>query len=288
MKGACVTEGFSGWVDGLGGLVPGSHVAVLTDRMGVGVEGRLAGLELRDTLLVLRVGPVAGLVFLFRKPLALGTVVSQVLSTGTGGLNLDGCRVSTGGEVLSVSTSDPFHKADGTQLWNATSSGAIERGQHVAGRWPPNVLLVHGPGCVPLGTRSVKGSGPTASGFDRYNRANATQGYRPGEYQRGPVAAPASRLGEDGLESVPVWQCEPGCPVGLLDGQSGSISASFRPGNRMVQHEDGVIIGRFPTRSEGAERTGIGYGDSGGASRFYPQFGSEVDLRAWLTRLVGG
>jgi len=279
-----VTDSHPGWASDLGSLQPGAHVAVFTDRIDVGIEGRLAGLELRDSLLVLRVGPSAGLVLLFRMPLALGTVVSQVLSTGTGGLNVGACRVAhvtiNGGNLADNPHLRETKERAAPQVTGFGREGDVTALTSQAGRWPPNVLLVHGPGCVPLGTRSVKGSGPTPSGFDRYNRANATQGYRPGEYQRGPVAAPASRLGEDGLESVPVWQCEPGCPVGLLDGQSGELPTGGPKGR--------------PSDSQGFTRGGSGaatqpaYPDAGGASRFYPQFASEGELRAWLTRLVGG
>lgn len=55
---------------------------------------------------------------------------------------------------------------------------------------------------------------------------------------------------EDGQEAIPAWECVSACPVGLLDGQSG------------------------------------GYGDSGGASRFFPQLRDEDELLAWLTRLT--
>lgn len=128
-------------------LLAGQHVCVLGDRPNMAGVGRRHGLELRDTLLVLSVtGP--SFAFLFRKELA-GTVAENVLRYGTGGLWIDGCRISTEGERLSISRSDPFHKKDGTQLWNPTSSGVVERTQHQQGRWPTNLVLVHAPECRP-------------------------------------------------------------------------------------------------------------------------------------------
>jgi len=44
----------------------------------VGIEGRLAGLEFRDTILVLRSGPSSGFVFLFRVPFT-GTVAEEIV-----------------------------------------------------------------------------------------------------------------------------------------------------------------------------------------------------------------
>lgn len=84
----------------------------------VGIDGRMAGLELRDTLLVLRPGPRVGFVLLFRKRLSESGVVGQVLATGTGGINIEACRVRR----------------------NAT---ATKR------RWPSNVVIVHDRDCRP-------------------------------------------------------------------------------------------------------------------------------------------
>lgn len=117
---------------------PGSHVAVLAGRSAVGVEGRLLGLELRDTLLVLRAGPTVGFVFLFRVPLTEPTVAEQTLRTGTGGLNIGACRVGTESTRRQNKAEMGYH---GGNLPETYSTGSE------SGRWPPNVLFVHGPGC---------------------------------------------------------------------------------------------------------------------------------------------
>ena len=87
-------------------------------------------------------------IHVLRKPCSEGTVAANVLKWGTGGLNVDGCRIGTGGERLSCSRADPYHAADGSQrTWNPTSTKGIEREQHSAGRWPANVILQHLAGC---------------------------------------------------------------------------------------------------------------------------------------------
>lgn len=64
--------------------------------------------------------------WLVRKPLAAKNTVTQVLSTGTGALNIDSARVPlTEHDNLSDSTTNP------------------------KGRWPANFLVSHGPSCSP-------------------------------------------------------------------------------------------------------------------------------------------
>ena len=73
-----------------------------------------------------------------RKPLA-GSVAQTVLRYGTGGLNIDGCRIgpaftSVGGNNFSV-----WRDAEGRT--DLPPSHAIPSAQQVSGRWPTNVIL---------------------------------------------------------------------------------------------------------------------------------------------------
>ena len=66
----------------------------------------------------------------------------------------------------------------------------------------------------------------------------------------------------DGLETVEAWQCVEGCPVRLLDAQSGERPTGG-PGITNadnIKREWGGLNGTFQS---------IGYGDTGGASRFF-------------------
>ena len=71
-----------------------------------------------------------------RKPL-VGTVAENVLQHGTGGINVDGCRVGTGGGTAKGSKP----QGDGRGIYGAGLHGACEITQLNAGRWPAN--LVH-------------------------------------------------------------------------------------------------------------------------------------------------
>ena len=79
-------------------------------------------------------------ILLVRKPLE-GTVASNVLKWGTGGLNIDGCRVETteslsGGAYAKTST----ERHDGNDSWRFKPGQAGEYIQP-SGRWPANVIL---------------------------------------------------------------------------------------------------------------------------------------------------
>lgn len=74
---------------------------------------------------------------LARKPIE-GTVAANVLKWGTGGLNVDGCRV--GDEIIDNTGADPlrfkaFKEQDGTDRSTFTPNGKIS-----VGRWPANVI----------------------------------------------------------------------------------------------------------------------------------------------------
>jgi DNA modification methylase len=75
-----------------------------------------------------------------RKPLA-GTVAANVLTYGTGALNIDGCRVGTTVETWPKSRARPNNSRDMHHDYTGGGSHTAETGDAPAGRWPPNVLL---------------------------------------------------------------------------------------------------------------------------------------------------
>jgi hypothetical protein len=182
-------------------------------------------------------------VIVARKPL-IGTVAQNVLEHGTGALNIDGCRVGT--DRL------PEIRAGQARL------GTFERSDMVTperiGRWPPNLLLQHADGCRQVGEKRVE-----------TGTAHRTRGG--GNTFGGSIAKPPlddlTYADADGKETVAAWICEPGCPVKELDAQSGERTSGSR---------------------NAGEYGGLGYqgwtdvpmpainGDTGTASRFYPQF----------------
>lgn len=196
-------------------------------------------------------------IHLLRKPLSEGTVAANVLAHGTGALNIDASRIATADSLDGGASTTTRASQKGNEGWTrpwmedewAREAHAARVRQNVAkaealGRWPSNLILEHDEGCRCVGTKKVKGTPPTPSGFDRYNAANADLGYRPNTYEKGAPPPPPSRLDADGKETVAAWQCIPGCPVASLNAQSGI------------------------TRSEGETESG-----RTGASRFYKQVG---------------
>jgi len=138
-------------------------------------------------------------IILARRPLA-GTVAANVLEHGAGALNVDGCRVETGGETLAVPYSDPANRtgivgaamqpAGGVTRQHAAQAESIERTNRL-GRWPANTVLVHPPhcdgdrngrGCVEgcpvgeMGRQSGEGVSTSAVGVRRAGRSGGIMG----------------------------------------------------------------------------------------------------------------
>lgn len=204
-------------------------------------------------------------IHVLRKPLSEGTVASNTLKYGVSGLNIDACRIGTGGEVLSCSRADPYHAADGTQrTWNPTSTRGIDRVQHRAGRWPANLILQHLGGCRSEGTRKVKGQNPKYVNEGRGSKAKGIYGALPSR----PAHTGIGHADEDGNETVDNWICAQGCPVKALDAQSGECPSwgvthqPKRSGYSYRSDDDGgTHVYRPP--------------DTGGASRYFKQVGRE-------------
>jgi site-specific DNA-methyltransferase (adenine-specific) len=79
---------------------------------------------------------------LARKPLSEGTVAKNVLKWGTGGINVDGCRVNPGEAVPGGGKSkrgNGYNYSEGEAPANAQP--------HMHGRFPANLVLSHAPEC---------------------------------------------------------------------------------------------------------------------------------------------
>ena len=147
-------------------LKPGGHIAAFGGtrtwhRLAVAIED--AGFEMRDSLAWLygsgfpkshNVGKSTGAVefdgwgtalkpafepiVLARKPLAEKTVARNVLTHGTGAINIDGCRVK--GEPIEIHARTG--NMTGANSMAGVSTGSTGTGEfRTDGRWPANVLL---------------------------------------------------------------------------------------------------------------------------------------------------
>jgi site-specific DNA-methyltransferase (adenine-specific) len=171
-----------------------------------------------------------------RKPLD-GTVASNVLTWGTGALNINGTRVGQpdgfGGGAKATSGFVDGYEGDG---FVASTQG----------RWPANTIITHSPDCEQVGTRTdditLNGEG----------NDNLFEGNFGGGHDQSPRTS-----------TTPVWRCAPGCPAAELDVQSG-VSTS-RVGKPRGTAKKGLFV-----NSE-FNAVGTEHSDTGGASRFFTQ-----------------
>ncbi len=148
------------------------------------------------------------------------------------------------------------------------------------GRWPTNLVLVHGPGCRCLGT--VKAKGTSISGKSTAIRRTGVHAQAGGHQTIGRVQPVFGYSDANGLETVPAWDCQPDCPVRVMDEQSAERGVHSAGAARVYGSPNkaglfGLGGGKTPR-----------LGDAGGASRFYPQFTDLAGALDWLSRLVNG
>ena len=201
-----------------------------------------------------------------RKPLSEGTVAANVIVHGCGAINIDGCRIKS----LDQSDAPLSHDhGRGMGYHGAKDHGPCGRTPLFAGRWPANLILVHKPGCRQDGTRQVKGQNPQykAHGKGGTRQVYGFAGSRPAQIGIGHADA-------DGMETTLDWNCTPGCPVSGLDNQTGVLtSGSVKPGYSRGNNDSYFARDRLEDQNLPAENGTqlTGYGDSGGASRFFKQ-----------------
>lgn len=255
------------WREAFRVLKPGGYAAVFASSRTIDLTTialRLAGFEVRDTIMwigaqgfpksldvakaltkagetelgdayagygtALKPGhePIA----LVRKPLS-GTVAANVITHGTGGLNIGACRVknthtdgtSTGGRDGEQSAERRYTEKGGTNF--APTPGP--RGGAPEGRYPINVIFTHNPDCA---------------------------------------EAASVQTGNPASTATVLFDCSPDCPVAELDTQSG-IRTSGKPGTYKGTPNRSAAYG---AESRKAGQAMTGFGDTGGASRFFPTF----------------
>lgn len=209
-----------------------------------------------------------------RRPLASGSVAANVLEHGTGALNIDATRLQhTSTEDLAASLAKNPGRAD------VVSSGVYganrpQQSVNTAGRWPSNLILEHLPGCTKAGTAQVRAKQLTAG------RRTVKWGVGEGDstYEKGTGARFAT---EDGTEPHQVWDCQPGCPVPNLDEQSGVSKSS---GGRAYQNTNDMYSGGWSHKGTGVP-IDPGFGDVGGASRYFKQIGGATVETAGTTEV---
>jgi site-specific DNA-methyltransferase (adenine-specific) len=204
--------------------------------------------------------------WLARKPLQKDTVAEQVLATGTGALNIDGCRVAGDmSELINPGTGKPRSGSGSHYNDEGGFGGDAANPPNPAGRWPANVILQHGPDCRLVGKKNA----PASSGVSKNKPIKATR--RSGVHSEagghqtiGHTQPVHGYANDDGTETIDNWECTPGCPVRALDEQSGNRPGMSGGGTHKKDYGGGLF--------GGIDSTNTARNDSGGASRFFNQF----------------
>lgn len=197
------------------------------------------------------------IVTLLRKPFPKGsTVASNSLSYGTGGVNIDESRIKGAPWKWGTQT-DIRGGGYGSKRPSEGDVYATNIESNPKGRWPANLVLQHLPVCCQTGIKTVKGNGHYPS--SRPKGSN--------------IAGATGHSGQESLtemhlttENVASWVCVAGCPVEILDSQSGTTQSSARVCTDTQSRKDSSQWRFKPTRG-----TVRDFGDSGGASRFFKQ-----------------
>lgn len=221
---------------------------------------------------------------LARKPLG-GTVAENVIKHGTGALNVDGCRIGTGGGTAGAGEGPP--RPGGTS-YNGSVDGSLNRGAgkpvEGMGRWPANVALSHSadcngecaPDCPVAELDRQSGESVSPAGAQQYRRAETTgwpthgiftpdreweaEGYddRGGASRFFYVPKASSRERNAGLDKF----------AERLHGQSGGAQGALERGDEEYQGQGGIGLNRVKA-----------------VKNHHPTV-KPIDLMRWLCRLV--
>jgi site-specific DNA-methyltransferase (adenine-specific) len=208
--------------------------------------------------------PAAEHWILARKPL-VGTVAANVTAHGTGAMNIDASRVAAEPELAKNWQRHQSTAANGSVAMGSGLQAIDLREYTPDGRWPPHVLLTHSDGCRVVGKRKVKTGNSNVTDSVQSSIYGVGIGTKVGKHY----------ADDDGTETVDQWECVDGCPVKALDEQSGTSPVNGRV-NRKGKTGYGFGDDGY---GEGGNVTPQYY-DTGGASRFFPQFTAPFQYQA--------
>ncbi len=264
-------------------LKPGGHALVFAGTRTHGlmeISLRLAGFEIRDSInwaygsgfpKSLNLGggfgtalkPAHEPIIVCRKPFeGKDTNTSNFAKHGTGGLNIDGCRVASPGEH--IEQHGRTAEASAASCVYSSDLRSLEQGQSEGqklGRWPANLLLCHSADCVRTGTAKVKGI-PSTNVIGNTARGDSYHGF-------GSTLTTNGFGDAEGNETVETWDCTDDCPIRHLDAQGSAMGSHGAGRARDVIAGDEYAATSFDM---GGPRPMGRYGDNGGVSRFFNRF----------------
>ena len=203
-----------------------------------------------------------------------GSVTDNTLKHGCGALNIDDTRISTSDSLNGGAYAENPTEREGKDMWTSSRKGdsnCFRRGgagdyEQPSGRWPANFILTHKKGCELKGTKKVKTSVNNHKSTTSIGGQNA--------YGGGKERVGTDYADKEGKETVANWDCIEGCLVQELDRQSGINKST---GGRIGNKDGGGIYGGGKGLKGFYSKGESGFGDVGGASRFFKQFEREED-----------
>ena len=214
-------------------------------------------------------------IVLARKPL-VGTVANNVLTHGTGALNIDGCRIDMGDEYDPSKIQRQQHSAGSIE--GAFSASALI-GKEIAtykpgGRWPANVIHDGSNEVIERFPNSKGGAYPT----QRSPAVNTAFG------EGQPTPGGPRQMGDDGSAA----RFFAATPYTDLDGDS--FIYCPKPGrkerNAGLDHLDERIVNEVtPPGTKGSNSPRAGAGRNGATQNFHPTV-KPLALMRYLIRLV--
>lgn len=198
---------------------------------------------------------------LVRKPLSEHSIAAQVLATGTGGLNIDACRVGweSGGMDGQERTSPRI--SPNPMDWGKGEVIPRDYKPNTQGRFPSHLLMSHSIFCVPLGTKRVRGNAPQGKpSLGKDIPRTSVNAYTPQKFIEGCYAD------QDGYEQVEAYDCHESCPIAELDRQSGVRKS----GGRTTHKGDVWPVWQTNTSKRGKDSHRDP--DTGTASRYFTNF----------------
>lgn len=200
--------------------------------------------------------PATEPILLLRKPIEEKTIAENVLKHGTGAINIDESRIKS--EPIPT-----FNSNETGRFFNRKDSTKVKRTGETTtqGRWPANVILTHHPDCEHIGYKKVKGvkAGTRKAGTELGQNSDWNKHENKDTVRKG--------IGDKyGNETIENWECVDGCPIKMMDEQSGISKSSGGSGEK-----SGGNLGGFGFKGLNkisASNHG-GLGDVGGASRFF-------------------
>jgi site-specific DNA-methyltransferase (adenine-specific) len=200
-------------------------------------------------------------IVLARKPISEKSIVENVLKYGTAAINVDACRIAVSPDVDTIGRQ--AKRKDRTKpqdVWFGHDNPEnVMAGVLPTGRYPANLILSHHPDCklIQRGRTEV-----------RHTEREAIETTGKGIYSDGWIRNPNEYSFDAGGPEV--WGCVEGCPIRILNEQSGDTSRTSPRGVRSYDRSrprlgaHGIYGSDEPPDEHIQE-----YGDKGGSARFF-------------------